>query len=341
MWRLAPLLFPLLLVGCSGDGPVDEPDEEMAATAHSVLAPLSVDERVERIRSLQTGLTDRDNEQEILALFQAVRGEELRQLKRTLDDGMNSYHLLHLVYSDIDDEGIRAELLAHLATSAEGLDVRPIRVLSDIDDTIYASLHDARFPKGTTYPGVLAFYRELATADGEAPGVDGFVTFISARPGDRAGAVEAVTLDKLVEFGFERATLLAGTFSGLASHEAMADAKYDNLDRYRVLYPEYRFVFVGDSGQGDAAFGARVLRDFPDDVLAVFIHDVVNEEAGKLALSAEQRAEAAADRIFYFDSYPEAARLAASIRLLPAEAVARVEEAAAPAEEPPTEEPAP
>ncbi len=315
-----PLLAFALLLACDGGEP--EPAGEPPA------ATLSLDDRIEQLRALQAGRTDAAEERQILSLFQGVSGADLRELKTRFDEIDSDRNLVHLVWSDVDDEAIRADLLAHLATAADGLAERPVRVLSDIDDTIYANWIDSRFPKGTTYPGVITFYEEMARAAGVDPAVRGFATFISARPGDRTGAVEALTLGTLQERGFPKATMLAGTFAGLTSHEAMADAKYDNLDRYRQVFPEYRFVFVGDSGQGDATFGERILKDFPDDVVAVFIHDVVNPEEGKEPVPDAERQVAAERSLYYFDSYPEAAAIAAERGLLPAAAVGRIEAAA-------------
>jgi hypothetical protein len=312
-------LIALLVASCG-------PDEPQPASPAPLL---TVEAKVARIRALQDGRTDLAEEREIVELFEATTGAELRTLKAALDGGGSDANLVHLVWSDIDDGTLRHRLLAHLAGSSRGLDGRPVRVLSDIDDTIYASWIDARYPEGTTYPGVLAFYDELVRAAGEDPTGGAMVTFISARPGDRLGAVEGVTADKLAELGFPRATLLAGTFVGLTSHEAMAEAKYANFDRYRTVYPEYRFVFVGDSGQGDAAFGASILRDSGDDVLAVFIHDVVNVEEGKERTPEHVRAAAAEQRLFYFDTYPDAARVAAERGLMSVEAAERVVAAAA------------
>jgi len=233
-------------------------------------------------------------------------------------------NLLHLVFSDIDDAGIRAELIAHLRTAAEGVTSRPIRILSDIDDTLFSKYHDGRVPEGTPYPGVRAFYAELAAASGTEPLTEPFVTFISARPADRGGRVEEYTLDQLRDLGFESATLLAGSFARVHSHEAMAEGKRHNLARYRALYPELRFVFVGDSGQGDVAFGESILADYPDDVVAVFIHDLVNVEEELGPTPEGEKAAAAGRRLYYFDDYADAARIAASIGLLSKAAVTRI-----------------
>ncbi len=305
-----------------GPSPPVEPEPTPAPTP-------TLDQRVDRIRELQQGPTGGDEEREILDLFRGVSGAELRALKRRLDEAMDHRHLVHLAWSDIDDEDVRAELVAWLGeASLRDLDARPLRMLSDIDDTVYCSMHDARFEQGTVYPGVLAFYRELALASGVDPEGGGYVTFITARPGDRPGAVEAVTAAKLREMGFAGATVLAGTLGGVVSHEAMAETKLENLRRYRQLYPEYRFVFVGDSGQGDAAFGRAMLEAFPDDVEAVFIHDVTDVEEGRLPVPEEERAAAAETGLYYFDSYPDAARIAAELGLIDEAAAARVDAAA-------------
>jgi phosphatidate phosphatase APP1 len=50
--------------------------------------------------------------------------------------------------------------------------------------------------------------------------------------------------------------------------------KLENFTRFASLFPEFNFVFFGDSGQGDALLASRLLETFPQHVLATFIHDV-------------------------------------------------------------------
>jgi hypothetical protein len=40
----------------------------------------------------------------------------------------------------------------------------------------------------------------------------------------------------------------------------MANIKLENFVRLKSLYPEYRFVFFGDSGHGDIKLGEELLR---------------------------------------------------------------------------------
>ncbi len=153
--------------------------------------------------------------------------------------------------------------------------MREVKVLSDIDDTFYANWKDARYPKKTVYPGVLQFYAELDRGPGPVPGRAGDLTFVTARPGDRLGLVEDATIKALAERGQLTATVLAGSFTRLIGNRTIAEKKLENFLEYRRLYPEYDFVFVGDSGQGDIHFGQRMLELAPGVVRAVFIHDVV------------------------------------------------------------------
>jgi hypothetical protein len=93
--------------------------------------------------------------------------------------------------------------------------------------------------------------------------------------------------------------------------------KLENFSRYVQLYPEYGFVFTGDSGQGDVAFGERMLATWPDAVRAVFIHDVV-------ATPEPVRQTWRDKRIFFFDTYVGAALEAFAVGVISREGVARV-----------------
>jgi hypothetical protein len=316
------LLSTVTVLGCTEDRVESESNPNPEGSEVTQL----VDEAYERIRSLQKGRTGSDKEKAIVALFESLEGDALHELKRRLDHGSHR-NLLHLLYSDIDDSRLRQRALDHFAQQAVG-QPRRLKVLSDIDDTLYANWVDARFPKGTTYPGILAFYAELARVGSCDPSAGGCVVFISARPGDRTGITENPTLGTLQERGVVKPVVLAGDVVSLRSHEAMAKRKYENFTKYRGLFPEFDYIFVGDSGQGDAVFGARMRADFPDQVKAVFIHDVVNAEKGQAVRTPEQRAASAAEGVFFVDTYAGAALIAEKQGLLDRAGALRVVEAA-------------
>ncbi|MDY7231646.1 phosphatase domain-containing protein [Hyalangium rubrum] len=267
--------------------------------------------------ALQTGLTPQLAERMIQALFLSTRGRELTEFKNLLD-GRGTYRdLQQLVFSDVDSPSIRQEILDHIRREAETAPSGENKVLSDIDDTFILNWKDTRYPPKTVYPGVLQFYRELDRGPGIIPGREGDLTFVSARPMDPLGFIEDRTLATLREHGVPTAAMLSGAFTHLLGNSRIAEKKFDNFSRYVQLYPEYGFVFVGDSGQGDVAFGEQMLASHPETVRAVFIHDVV--DTPELVRKAWRD-----KRIFFFDTYVGAAVEAYQVGVIARDGVQRV-----------------
>jgi hypothetical protein len=284
-------------------------------------AELSLPVRASLVTALQVGATHVEGERRIRDLFLGLRGRELTSFKNLLDAGGNHQDLEKLLFDDVDDPGIREEILVHICREADATPSGENKVLSDIDDTFYANLKDSRYPSRTVYPGVLAFYAELDRGPGIIPGREGDLTFVTARPMDALGVVENMTLDTLRERGVPPPAVLSGSFAHLIGNSRIADKKFDNFQRYIRAFPEYGFVFVGDSGQGDVEFGDRMLAAAPHAVHAVFIHDVV-------ATPEAARQEWRQKRIFFFDTYVGAAVEAFQVGVISQDGVARVARAA-------------
>ena len=271
--------------------------------------------------ALQKGHTHEVAERMVRALFLGVRGRELTELKNLLDGRGNSHDLQQLLFHDVDDASIRQDILTHILREAEAVPSGENKVLSDIDDTFLANWKDTRYPSKTVYPGVLQFYRELDRGPGSIPGREGDLTFISARPRDPLGYIEDRTLATLREHGVGPAVMLSGAFTHLLGNANIAAMKFENFSRYVRLYPEYGFVFTGDSGQGDVAFGEQILAAHPEEVRAVFIHDVVDTPE-------PVRQTWRSKRIFFFDTYVGAAVEAFEVGVIARDGVARVARAA-------------
>ncbi len=285
--------------------------------AHELSLPL----RAGLMFALQKGPTHSLAERMIRALFLGVRGRELTAFKNLLD-GRGTYHdLQQLVFRDVDDPALRQDILDHIRREAEAAPAGENKVLSDIDDTFLANWKDTRYPPKSVYPGVLQFYRELDRGPGVLPGREGDLTFVSARPMDPLGLIEDRTLAALRERGVPNAVMLAGSFTHLIGNSRIAEKKFENFSHYLQLFPEYGFVFTGDSGQGDVFFGEQMLAAAPEDVRAVFIHDVV-------ATSESTRRAWREKRIFFFDTYVGAAVEAYHLGLIARDGVARVASAA-------------
>ena len=266
------------------------------------LGDLSIEAQANLAYGLQVGHTERADEEAIAAIFLAHRGEELTRLKNQLNSRVDSHDLEGLVFSDIDAEDVRAKILDHIATEAAGVHTGETKVLCDIDDTVICALHDRRYPKGTIYPGVLALLEALDRGPEDDPFSTGDLTFVTARPGDALGLIENHTRASLRRAGIATHSVLTGTLSALATHDLMAGEKIANIGHYRQLFPEYRKLFIGDSGQGDIRVGQLLWENFGNDVDIVVIHDVVGK-------TDDERARLAAERIHLVDTYIGAAHL--------------------------------
>lgn len=71
---------------------------------------------------------------------------------------------------------------------------------------------------------------------------------ITARPAGIGGLVKRMTTAKIASLGIPRSAVLCGTLLQTASHAAIAGKKVENAERALLLFPEDRFVFLGDSG---------------------------------------------------------------------------------------------
>jgi uncharacterized protein DUF2183 len=257
------------------------------------LQELSIENRARLVTALQIGRTGNTDEKGLVAIFLSTRGPDLTRLKNLVDGGSDQYDLQHLVESDLDIQADVDTLLEHFALQTPEAPVG-LKLISDIDDTVYANWTDQRYPSKTVYPGVLAFYREIS----DSPPV-----FLTARPHERTGTVKSTTHQTLKSLGVVSATVLTGSLRRLQNNEAMATEKLENFELYSKLFPEYLFCFVGDSGQGDGQVGEAMRRRFPRLVPAVFLHDVVG-------LDEEQKRDYRDLGIFVFETYPQAAKLA-------------------------------
>ncbi|MFP5416458.1 MAG: hypothetical protein ACLGHZ_06225 [Actinomycetes bacterium] len=267
------------------------------------LGDLSIEARANLAYGLQAGHTDRADEEAIRSVFFAHAGAELTALKNQLNARTDAHDLEGLIFRDIDDNGVRTEILDHIAREASGVQAGEAKVLCDIDDTVVCALHDDRYPKGTIYPGILALLDAFDRGPtGEAFSL-GDLTFVTARPGDAFGLIENHTRETLRRAGVANHSVLTGTFVNLLTHDLMAGRKIANIDHLRALYPEYRLLFIGDSGQGDVRVAELMWQRFGDVVDVVFIHDVV-------ATPLAERERLSRERIEFVDTYVGAGVLA-------------------------------
>eukprot|EP00929_Paragymnodinium_shiwhaense_P065384 TRINITY_DN32784_c0_g1_i1.p1 TRINITY_DN32784_c0_g1~~TRINITY_DN32784_c0_g1_i1.p1 ORF type:complete len:775 (+),score=184.35 TRINITY_DN32784_c0_g1_i1:122-2446(+) len=306
------------------------------------------------------GIRSRPGRQHMVGrIFLSCFGPELTELKNLIDSGGDYHNLYKLIYHDINDRSIRQQVLEHLRVQSAELRRElggrvGLKVLSDIDDTVLCSGGqfpkgvDARFPRRIVYPGCLSLFKALDQASGDLqPGTAScnFV-FLSARPHlykDMAEGQSYNMLEQLLRSASLKSmpTLLPGKKrKGLAALMAfpclkrsawrpVGDRKHETYVKFRALYEEYDYLFLGDNGQGDLWSGqqmvgvapasptsARAGPETPEpcqaSMLAVLIHDVLKEEKCLALENPEERghewrARLEEQHLFFFKTYVGAA----------------------------------
>jgi hypothetical protein len=238
----------------------------------------------------------------------------LNLIKSFIEEGCDFNTVPKLLYDDIADVKVRTSILLHFrriwqASIQVSLDRRPLKIVSDIDDTFACSGGDLTFkgriagcdntyPPKVIYPGVLAFHKELdgPNADGSWPrGRIGNVVFCTARPHIWKDLSESHMYKRfraLVDKGQMHASpsILAGGLMSSApalvgKYGLVAKKKFDSIKSYMEIYPDHGLVFLGDDGQGDVETGSFLLADPLTGPVcrAVFIHLVNQEVAAEAA----------------------------------------------------------
>jgi hypothetical protein len=149
---------------------------------------------------------------------------------------------------------------------------------------------------------------------------------LTARPSGAFDILRKQTLDGLGWLHAGTVSLLTGSLSTGVSTAAIAEKKAANLTMHLALWRECRCVFLGDSGQGDAAVAAEALARHSKQVLATFIHDV--NPASVTTGDGSHKAALREAGVFLFNTYSGAAAAAVARGILPPDAAVEVVEAA-------------
>lgn len=269
---------------------------------------LSTESLAQVLSALHKGPTPRSHQEAITRVLMSLRGSLFHDLKYRLNSTGDYHDLEHLVFDDIDED-LRARLLEHFAEQALVDPTSDLRVLCDIDDTLTCAIHDDRYPRGTIYPGVVELLSVLDDGAAQEPNRAGDLTFVTARPGGPRGLVEQYTRNHLSGLGLPPHSVLGGSLLNLHTKAAIAERKVQNMERDRLLFPECRMVFIGDSGQADGQVGAQMFRSAPEHVVGTLLHNVTD-------LSVQEREAYAAQGVHVFDTYAGAAAHALRLGLI-------------------------
>ena len=142
-------------------------------------AELSLGDKIEAFkrRAPSADVTDRREALRMERLLVSIALKDLHLFKFALEYDGDYKDLVEYVFHYIDDHACQARIIGHLGTTPPPIGVK---ILSDVDDTMYANLIDVRYPKNTLYPGVLEFYDAVTREPFELSTTP--VTILSARP---------------------------------------------------------------------------------------------------------------------------------------------------------------
>lgn len=224
------------------------------------------------------------------------------------------YSVMHVILDKIQDSVLQTSVLEHCQREGALLlqdptFVRPIRVLSDIDDTLVHSglgLGGPKLPKGTVLPGYVKLLEVLQAR----------VAFVTARP----EFVQKFTHRTLRgHYNIPTAIVLSGhlkdsllvPFKPTYANKLISARKLTNIEHYQKTFPESRFIWFGDSGQGDIIVGQQMIKADPTGtmVLGAYIQDVVRKDGLHFKSSPEERAAILADsKVHVVDNYLDVAK---------------------------------
>ncbi len=234
---------------------------------------------------LQCGPTGPAEERGIRNVLAGAGVADRAAILKRIDQNPDHHDVEELVYHDIDDPAVRAEVKALIDETAALS--KPLGVISDFDDTVVPH-YDKRY--GKEFPGARDFYSELLSQ-----GAGGNVHWVTARPELVAGGVRG----KLEKRGMPKGALETGSLSKLVfeGEPGIYAEKVSDIRKIMELHPGQRFVLIGDDSQQDPHVYAAIQKEFPQQVAAVFIRRTGRADSPELPA------------IQYVDDYHQASAL--------------------------------
>jgi hypothetical protein len=236
----------------------------------------------------------------------------LNNIKKNIDivkysSYFNKYDMIYLVFEYYHKD--TKKLINHFNNTSKN-ESKKIHILSDIDDTIFTSFLgglDKSYTNNKFYPEIKDIFKILHKKTN-------YVTFLSARP-------EYFVSDDIINLKYNVlsgsvTTIVDGIKSiinknifnsyDLKSYSHIYNNKLDSYKKYKLIYPEYKFIFFGDLGQADILLADDILKD-PEQIVVlkdvymnnnIWISKYLKKYIDKLKLKYNYR-------IFFVKTYSE------------------------------------
>ncbi|KAI9487981.1 hypothetical protein BDB00DRAFT_850493 [Zychaea mexicana] len=153
-----------------------------------------------------------------------------------------------------------------------------ISVISDIDDTIKVTgildgkdtiLQNTFFRKADEVPGMSEVYRNWSKQGAH-------VHYVSNSPWQVYPALSEFVRDRHFPAGSMH---LRAISTGDLIRRKPGQHKLDVIHQILQDFPNRKFILVGDSGERDPEIYQQIYKQYPEQIIKIFIHDVTSERA--------------------------------------------------------------
>ncbi|MDR2173821.1 MAG: App1 family protein [Burkholderiales bacterium] len=156
-----------------------------------------------------------------------------------------------------------------------------VSVVSDIDDTIKISnvLDKKNLVRNTflepfkAVPGMAEWYQHIAQTEENV-----FFHYLSASPVQLHPALSGFIEEAQFPSGMLHLRESTSWRTLIGGKNDTVKHKKDVLTHLLTTYPHRQFVLVGDSGEHDPEIYAEIARSHPEQIIAIHIRDVTNED---------------------------------------------------------------
>jgi hypothetical protein len=240
-------------------------------------------------------------------------GYALKRSSTIFGYGYYCYSITNIIFDKLN-ESERTLVLEHIQDVCKDVP-KTWHVLTDIDDTIQSSSTggtNVKYKVHTVYPGVVSFYDKIIKTDTDfitllsarpevlAKGsraeiskkTNKNVDMLTGQWFDMPGAVcdtikrkcTSLTpsilhkVSEVINHYPKKITHISGSerTEWYDNYKKMGTTKFESILKYISIFPEFKFIFIGDSGQGDLICADKISRQGPTfPVKASFIHNIL------------------------------------------------------------------
>jgi phosphatidate phosphatase APP1 len=189
-------------------------------------------------------------------------------------------------------------------------------IVSDVDDTILISHATQTLRKlrliltknsKTRLPflGVASFYKALNT--GNPPTHNNPIFYVSSSEWNLYDFLEDFCEVRNIPKGpFMLQELKTSLWKLIKSGGGTHSHKKDKILHLMDIYPEQKFILIGDSGQRDAALYKSITEERPNQVLTIYIRDVGKKKKAKKVSTLAEQFDNQVEMVLVEDSYEAA-----------------------------------